>query len=48
MGQRGHSKSRDYDFFHGKRNENQFGTAYFVPYRILSADKRVEFVSDRM
>jgi len=42
-------KVRDYNFFYGKIKENhQLGTGYFVHHRIVSAVKRVAFVSDRM
>jgi len=47
----GHCKSRElYFFFYGKEKENPSvgGRFFFVHHRIVSAFKRVEFVSDRM
>jgi hypothetical protein len=42
-------RSENYTFFYGKRNEDHhLGTRFFVPKRIISAVRRVEFVSDRM
>jgi len=41
-------RAGNYNFFYEKENENyQLGTGYFVHHRIVSAVKRVEFVSDR-
>jgi hypothetical protein len=42
-------RAGDFTFFYGKGNEShQLGTGLFVHQRIVSAIKRVEFVSDRM
>jgi len=42
-------KAGDYIFFYRKGNENhQSGTEFFVHHRVVSAVKRVEFVSDKM
>jgi hypothetical protein len=39
----------EYIFFYGNENEiHELGTGFFVHQRIISAVKKVEFVSDRM
>jgi hypothetical protein len=45
----GTERVEDYTFFYGAVNEDyQLGTGFFVLNRIVSAVRRVEFVSDRM
>ena len=42
-------RAGDYNFFYGKGNENnQLGTEIFVQHRIVSAVKKLEFVSHTM
>ena len=42
-------RAGDYNFLYEKKNENhQLGTGFFVHHRMVSAVKRVQFVSDRV
>jgi hypothetical protein len=45
----GTERAQDYTFFYGEGNgDHQLGTGFFVDKRIVSAVRRVEFISDRM
>ena len=49
MGKGGTVRAEDYIFFYIKGKENHtLETEFFVHHRIVSAVKRVEFVSDRI
>jgi exonuclease III len=45
----GTERAEDYTFLYGQGNgDHQLGTGFFVRKRIVSAVRRVEFISDRM
>jgi exonuclease III len=45
----GTERAKDYTFYYGQGNvDNQLGARFFVHKRIVSAVRRVEFISDRM
>jgi hypothetical protein len=45
----GIERAGDYTFFYGQGNgDHRLGTGFFVHKRILSAVRKVEFISDRM
>ena len=49
MANGGAVRTGHYNFFYGKGNKNhQMGAGFFVHHRVVSAVRRVEFVSDRM
>jgi hypothetical protein len=49
MGEGGTERAEDYTFLCGQGNgDHQLGTGFFVHKRIVSALRRVEFISDRM
>jgi hypothetical protein len=49
VGQRGHRRAGDYNFFYGKETKIiNWEMDFFVHHRRLSAVKRVEFDSDRV
>jgi hypothetical protein len=49
MGQRWHEPAGDYTCFYVKDNENHYvGVGLFLHNKIVSTDKRVESVNDRM
>jgi hypothetical protein len=45
--ERGYGKCRGYIFYHGKKRKLSIGNTTFVHHRIISAVKRMVFVSER-
>jgi hypothetical protein len=45
----GTERAEDYTFFYGQGNwDHQLGTGFFIRKRMVSAVRRVEFISNRM
>jgi hypothetical protein len=49
VGEWWHEQAEDYTFFYGEGNgDHQLGTGFFVHERIISAVRKVEFISDTL